>query len=335
MELHEAERRRLRASIWQLHYPVSPNPCFEMFLIHSSRWFSQNAPPRIVEEIHKWKVNPNRSGALIIDGWGVDPELPPTPIDGRRSPLKLSSYSEQVACATAQMLGDPISFASERGGSLVTDLNPVKGKEKALTNEGSEAYLGWHTEHAATGYLLSTAKRLIDTLVFFQLRSDPQGNAKTLVADVRDALPLLGSDVIETLRRSEFTLRLPFLLSQSVPEDIRAFRSRPILTGDIDDPFINCALYGGLTEGETPEACEALKALEKALDAVQIQVPTMPGRLVVLDNRRVLHARWPYSPAFDGNDRWLQRAMTTTSLESLKGWQCQKSPRILTPGIHS
>ena len=63
-------------------------------------------------------------------------------------------------------VGEPISFSSERNGNLLTDLSPVKGKENALTNEGSEAELGWHTEHAASAYLLDPPQRVVDCLTF-------------------------------------------------------------------------------------------------------------------------------------------------------------------------
>ncbi len=331
-ELRAAEQHRLVDSMRYLHFPDGANTSHEPFLMHSSNWFAQMAPPRVQETLRRWKNDPDRCGALVIDGFGVDPELPPTPIDGRRSPRKLTTYSEQVACAIAAMLGEPISFATERGGTLVTDLSPVKGKEKALTNEGSEAYLGWHTEHAATGLLLSRPERVVDTLVFFHLRGDPQGEAKTLGADIRDALPLLAPDVLETLRRPEFVFRPPLLVRSSLPPDRREFRDLPVLTGDDEHPFANAALYGDMTEGQTTESRDALIELGKALDAVQVHLPTIPGRVVIVDNRRFFHARFPYKPAYDGNDRWLQRVMTTTSLEPFRAWQRHPSRRVLSPG---
>ena len=332
LELRPSERQRMLDAMRYLHFPDGANASHEPFLMHASNWFALVAPPRVQELLRRWKTDPDRSGALVIDGWGVDPELPPTPIDGRRSPRKMTTYSEQVVCAIAAMLGEPISFASERGGTLVTDLSPVKGKEKALTNEGSEAYLGWHTEHAATGLLLSRPERVVDTLVFFHLRGDPQGEAKTLGADIRDARQLLAPDVVETLRRPEFTFRPPLLVRASLPTDRREFRSLPVLTGDDEHPFANAALYGDLTEGQTLEAREGLNELGKALDAVQFHLPTVPGRVVIVDNRRFFHARYPYRPAYDGNDRWLQRVMTTTSLEPFRAWQRHASPRVLSPG---
>lgn len=267
----------------------------------------------------------------MIDGFGVDPALPPTPTDGRRSSEKLTSYSEQVLLAVAMMLGEPVSFSNERCGCLITDLSPVKGKESALTNEGSEAELGWHTEHAASGYLLNPPQRVVDNLVFFHLRGDPRGEAKTLVADVRDALHLMDPDLKAALRKPDYIARVPMLVRAGLPANRHTFANHRILYGSDEHPFVSGALYGDLLEGTTTESISALDGLKAAFDAVQIQVPTEPGRLVVLDNRRVMHGRYPFRPAYDGNDRWLQRCMTTACLEPFRPWQQHRSPRVLTP----
>lgn len=329
--LRSVHRERMLNGLQQLHFPEGPKAELERFLRESQEWFARTAPSEIREMIWTWRRNPDRPGVLMIDGFGVDPDLPPTPIDGRRSAAKLTTYSEQVLAGVATLIGEPISFASERNGTLFTDLSPVKGKENALTNEGSEAELGWHTEHAASAYLLDPPQRVVDCLTFFHLRGDPRGEAKTLVADIRDAIRLMEPDMIAALRRPEFIARLPMLVRSSLPANRHAFANHRILTGSDEHPFVSGALYGDLLEGTTPEAIEALAALKRALDAVQMQVPTVPGRLVILDNRRVLHGRYPFKPAYDGNDRWLQRCMTTSSLEPFRAWQRHQSPRVLTP----
>ena len=150
------------------------------------------------------------------------------------------------------------------------------------------------------------------------------------MADIRDALPLLGPDVIDVLRRPEFVARPPLQVRAALPELQREFRGVPVLTGSGDGPDVRLALYGDLSEAMTCEARNALTALSAALDAVQRGVPTVPGRLVLVDNGRVLHGRWPFRPAFDGRDRWLQRGMVTSSLRPWQAWQ-RDSLRVLTP----
>lgn len=282
LELTPPERIRLASETGYIHFPVGRKADHTPFIQHAVRSFLQKAPPRIVEAISRWHADPDRPGVLIVDGWGTDPELPPTPTDGRRSPGKLTTYSEQVLVSAVTMLGQPISFADERQGDLVADLTPVRGKEAALTNEGA-GKLGWHTEHAATGLLLSPPQRLVDYLAFFHLREDPLGEAKTLVADIRDALPLLGPDTIETLRRPAFVFRPPFQVRASLPAERQSIWNVPVLGGQLDQPYVNAALYGDLTEGMNDAAQTSLAQLRDALDAVQRQVPTTAGRMVLVD----------------------------------------------------
>jgi L-asparagine oxygenase len=329
-ELSPEERRRLVEMDMHLHFPTGPKADHLQFLKLASRWWHQSAPSRVVDEIARWHLNPDRPGVIMFDGLGVDRDLPPTPTDGRRSGDKLTTYSEKILAGVGGMLGQPIGFLNERHGSLIADLTPVKGKESALTNEGA-GRLGWHTEHNATGFLVTPPTRVIDYLVFFHLREDPRGEAKTLVADVRDALNWISPEAVETLWEPNFLFRPPFQVRASLPPNRQEVRGVSILSGSPDNPYVNGALYGDLTEGLTERDQRALAEFRLALDAVQRQVPTVPGRLVLIDNRRVLHSRFPFRPNYDGRDRWLQRLMVTTSLEPFRNWQTE-SPRILSPG---
>ncbi|MFN5531312.1 MAG: TauD/TfdA family dioxygenase [Planctomycetaceae bacterium] len=330
LEISPEERQRLLAADRHLFFPTGPSADHQTFLRCAARFFTESAPPRLVEAIDAWQLNPDRPGVLVVDGLGVDPDLPPTPTDGRRSPDKQTTYSEKFLAAVALRLGQPVGFRNERHGNLIADLTPVRGKEAALTNEGA-GRLGWHTEHNATQYLLDPPTRVVDNLLFFHLREDPRGEAKTLTADIRDALHWMSPDAIETLRQPTFVVRAPYLVRATLAPRHQEIREVPILTGPPEAPYVNAALYGDLTEATTVAGARALEQLATALDAAQRQLPTVPGRLVIVDNRRVMHSRFPFKPAFDGRDRWLQRCMVTASLEAFRDWQID-SPRILTPG---
>jgi len=325
------ERCRLLRKFRYLHFPAGVDGNHEVFLQHANRVFQSCFPPETVTQIREWHADRRRSGVLIVDGVGIDDPLPPTPTDGKRSPDKLTTFSEMILAGVGAILGEVFAFENERHGDLIQDLTPRKGKEAALTNEGTQR-LGWHTEHAATGYLLGPDVNVCEYLLFFGLRQDPQQVANTLVADIRDALHLLSPSTIETLRRPEFLVRPPLQVRARLPIDRQSITNVPVLTGLIEHPMVRVALYGDLCEGMTPEACRALDSLVSALDAVQRGLPTVPGRLVLVDNRMVLHSRSPFTPAYDGNDRWLQRAMVTSSLRLMQPWQ-QKSLRVLTPSF--
>jgi L-asparagine oxygenase len=54
-------------------------------------------------------------------------------------------------------------------------------------------------------------------------------------------------------------------------------------------------------------ANEALEMLKRALTTVSTGWLMEPGDLIIIDNRLSAHARLPFQPRYDGNDRWLQR----------------------------
>jgi clavaminate synthase/L-asparagine oxygenase len=59
---------------------------------------------------------------------------------------------------------------------------------------------------------------------------------------------------------------------------------------------------------DSPEAERSLAALSQALDASTESVRLTPGDLLIVDNYRTTHARTPFSPRWDGHDRWLHRS---------------------------
>lgn len=206
----------------------------------------------------------------------------------------------------------------------------VARRQQSLTNEGT-ARLGWHTEHAVTGQVLSPPIQvLVSYLAFIGLRADPGGKAKTLVADIRDALPLLDDCHVEALRSPEFRMSPPLLVRSTLSADNQVVGPQPILTGPDGSPQAAVALYGDMVEALTDRGERALDALQHALDRVQRGISTRPGCVYLVDNRVVFHARSPYTPRYDGNDRWLLRMMVTDSLFPLRSWQ-KTSRRILEP----
>ena len=184
----------------------------------------------------------------------------------------------------------------------------------------------------ATGYILGHEVSVVDYLCFFGLREDPLGEARTLVSDLRDALAILSPDTAATLRRSEFIVRPPYQVRGNLPGELKQFSRMPLVRGPSDAPIIRVALYGDMVGGMTEPATQSIEELRGALEAVRREIPTVPGRVVLVDNSLVLHARSSFKPAFDGRDRWLQRMMVTANLRPMAAWQ-RESLRVLTPGF--
>jgi L-asparagine oxygenase len=80
-------------------------------------------------------------------------------------------------------------------------------------------------------------------------------------------------------------------------------RSNPAMVFDED-----------LMVGTDEQADAALRLLGATLAAHHDSVVLESGDLVMLDNDMVVHGRSPFTPRFDGTDRWLQRSMVVTDL---------------------
>jgi L-asparagine oxygenase len=52
-----------------------------------------------------------------------------------------------------------------------------------------------------------------------------------------------------------------------------------------------------------------------------------PGDLLVVDNAVAVHGRSPFTPRFDGTDRWLQRTMVVSDLRPSAG---ERTGRVIT-----
>jgi L-asparagine oxygenase len=72
-----------------------------------------------------------------------------------------------------------------------------------------------------------------------------------------------------------------------------------------------------LDRGEDPEAATVLAKLVEVVKQSQHQVVLEPGDMLCVDNSRVVHGRTPYTPRYDGNDRWLQRALVRREITSI------------------
>ena len=71
---------------------------------------------------------------------------------------------------------------------------------------------------------------------------------------------------------------------------------------------------GELTIGTDVEAEEALHEVRTAIGRARTSVTLAAGDLLVVDNRRAVHGRSPFTARFDGTDRWLQRTFVVDKL---------------------
>lgn len=273
-------------------------PDDEAFVAEAAR-AGQSFPPELVDAIEAFADDAGPGGALLLRGvpTGSIPATPATPT----SPTGKDLRSEQVLLAVARLLGEPVGYLPEHGGSIVQNLVPTKADVGRQTSTSSGVDLAFHTETAfhphGPRYLLLLC-----------LRGDP--GAATTLASIDDLLPGLRPETVEVLRRPLFRTAVDesFGGQPGVPYG----PARPVLGGSAERPWL--CWDEDLTMGTTPEAQAAHEALVAVVAQRRREIVLTDGDLLIIDNTRCVHGRRPFEARFDGTDRWLQRSFVVESL---------------------
>lgn len=278
--------------------PVTPRRDLPAFF-RAARAAAARLPDELLDRLRAFRDGGNRPGYLLLTGLPFDAaELPDTPAttpapDGR--PLLAM---EAWLAIVALRLGEPTGYRELRAGTLFQDIYPSPGAHH-LSAETSETLLEFHTEmayhrHQPHHVLLACS------------RADHSRSARTLVASVRAALPLLAAVDRDRLLGEPVDCQVDLAFRpEHGPEPVTSVR---VLSGGPDDPLM--AYDRALMGARDPAGIQALVALSGALNQVAEEVRLIPGQLLVVDNHRTTHARTPFRPRWDGRDRWLHRMYT-------------------------
>ena len=245
-----------------------------------------------------------QAGAIVLRGLPVG-ELPHTPASPT-APVTKDTVSEFTLLTVARRLGQPVGYLPEHGGDLVQNLVPTQASADRQVSTSSKVSLMFHTEAAFHPHRPRY-------LLLLCLRGDE--NAFTTLSSIFEVLPRLPKPVVDTLFQPRFRT--------AVDESYLHGRANmlgvamPVLSGDRDRPTM--VFDADLMVGTDEEADDALRALGAAVEAHQTAVALQAGDLLVVDNNVAVHGRSPYSPRFDGYDRWLQRSMVVADLAASAG----------------
>ncbi|MFJ3842209.1 TauD/TfdA family dioxygenase [Streptomyces sp. NPDC090054] len=229
----------------------------------------------------------------------VAPYAPPPPGPAQRASLLLT--------AVTVMLGEPFNYASLYKGRIVQNMVPVRKMEFTQTSQSSTGMLDWHCED-------SFREDRCDYAGLLCLRGDTSAASK--YARVKDIdLP---DEQIAILRQPRYHVRPD--PAHVLPDDMPK-RPLAILTGSEASPEIAYDTHHLEVVHEADiEAAEALRDLGVALNKAAISHVMEQGDLLIFDNKRVVHARTPFTARFDGKDRWLMRTMICGSALTFRRW---------------
>ncbi|SFL35884.1 TauD/TfdA family dioxygenase [Streptomyces pini] len=257
------------------------------------RGLSCHLPARLRNRLRAFRHDPGRAGMLLIRNLPEADPVPPTPQESD-SVERRATLSASVLCAVAMELGEVVAYRNEKRGALVQNVVPVPGREAQQSNAGSVP-LEMHIENAFHPHRP-------DYVGLLCVRSDHDLAAGLRVACVRAAMEHLDAGTRQTLRR-------PLFLTEPPPSFDRpdsGTKPHAVLTGDAEDPDIRVDFHA--THSTDPWGEQAMDALEDAVRAVSEEIVLAPADLVFVDNRVTLHGRTAFTPRYDGEDRWLQRA---------------------------
>ncbi|MFE7772982.1 clavaminate synthase Cs1 [Streptomyces sp. NPDC057445] len=291
---------RLRALAAQL--PKVPRSDLYGFL-EAAKGLSEQLPDELVSALDEFNAHGNEDGYLLLRALPVeaDEELPATPSSTPAPEDRPLLTMEAMLALAGRRLGLHTGYRELRSGTVYHDVYPSPGAHY-LSSETSETLLEFHTEMAyhvlQPNYVMLACSR-----------ADHERKAETLVGSVRKALRLLTDDVKARL----FDRKLPCCVDVAFRggvDDPGAVANVKPLYGEAKDPLLGYDRE--LLSPTDAEDKEAVAALSKALDEVTESVRLTPGDLLIIDNFRTTHARTPFTPRWDGKDRWLHRVYIRT-----------------------
>jgi clavaminate synthase len=280
--------------------PAKPRLDLPAFF-EAARQAAELLPEDIRAQLGSFREHGNMSGYLLLTGLPVDKKLPVTPISAPAPIDRPLLAAEAWLAIVGRALGLPTGYRELHFGTLYHDVYPAPGERylPAKTAKSSKTRLEGHTELAyhvhQPHYVLLACSR-----------ADHEHEAATLVGSIRKALPLIAPEHRAQLFAEPVPCEVGVWFRGNDPEP----RHDPpasvfVLSGAPDDPQLR--YDHELLAPDTPAAAAAVAALTDALDQVIEPIRLLPGDLLVVDNYRATRARTPFSPHWDGADRWLHR----------------------------
>jgi alpha-ketoglutarate-dependent taurine dioxygenase len=107
-----------------------------------------------------------------------------------------------------------------------------------------------------------------------------------------------------------------------------------LLFGHRDEPYLRINLNSMGDLGDDVEAESAIQELMASLHRNTFEIPTSAGDYLYLDNYRTTHGRAPYTPRYDGSDRWLRRLYITSYLRKSRHLRASAPGRVIRPELY-
>ena len=281
------------------HMPIPALSGDAWSLVQAAGHAAASLPSAVHDALVDFADFPHESGALVLRGVpvGTLPLTPETPT----TPAEKDALSEFTLLTVARRVGQPVGYGPEHGGDLVQNIVPTTEAHDRQVSTSSKVQLMFHTEAAFHPYRPRY-------LLLLCLRGDP--SAFTTLASIFEVMPQLPTEVVDLL----FQPRFRTAVDESYLQGRSNVLSNPmaVLSGDRTRPSM--VFDADLMVGIDEEADDSLRVLGDAIEACHTAVALEAGDLLIIDNTVAVHGRTPFTPRFDGTDRWLQRTFVVSDL---------------------
>ncbi|MDV8022650.1 TauD/TfdA family dioxygenase [Rhodococcus sp. IEGM 1330] len=255
---------------------------------------------------------------MLLQNLPTDRALPDTPTDGGAAKEKQTFISEGVLLALSTLLGEPVSFRTEKNGRIIHDIATTKGGADTQTSQASKVFLNFHNDivyDENDRYDVSNP----DFLVLYCLRGAPGGAAGTYYCAASEIIEFLPPETVATLRDPRFKLNAPGGYTKMYANNQAVWSlPMPLIVGPPESPEIFLAANGVIGIDETAQrALDSVQELCRS-GSIGARVELTPGDALLINNRKGVHARDPFPARFDGTDRWLQRTYIRRSLWNIR-----------------
>ncbi|UFP96549.1 TauD/TfdA family dioxygenase [Gloeobacter morelensis] len=276
------------------------------FLEHASE-LAQLLPLSLRLGLTKLKMPGIGPDVLIISGMPFDEQkLGKTPPHWRHIHVESSPtrQEELIFALIASFVGDVFGWATEQNGHLINDILPIEEHAHQQIGTGSLQEIEWHTEDShfqvRPGYLALMCLRNPDWLpTTVATAAAVEKLAEWQRELLREKRYRIGSDLSHTGATESRHARIyfPALEAQKIA----------VLSGESAWPLLRIDRYFVERAHTDKLGRMALDALVERFDTDLWELVLEPGDICLIDNFRVVHGRRPFTPRYNGSDRWLKR----------------------------
>jgi len=224
-------------------------------------------------------------------------EQTPTPCDDKVIGVKPDFFTEGVMGAIAAELGDIFGY-KEQNGFVIHDIFPIPGLEHSQTGANSKSVLSFHSD-GSTHPIITP-----DYLILYCIK--PDRAACNHISFLPDLLQHMPGDLFQILTQDRFAHQVDIELAV---ENKNSFVIQPIILREGNELILK--YDGDLVTGFDKESEQAITELNALIAKTAVEVHNQANSVLILNNKKAVHARSAFDPRFDGTDRWLQSAFVS------------------------